>query len=128
MEEESDGNLARFGRRSIGLLVLLSGVVFMVLVAGWSAVQVLEAMHSGQRTRAALLGGGALVVLAAWLRVMAVNWRAAVTEDPDPPILPADADDATGVWGVGGPAMREPGNTGTWPQRNFDRRYEQGDR
>jgi len=128
MEEESDGLPERLGQRSVRLLVLGSGIVFMVLVAGWGAVQVLQAIHTGQTARATLLGGGALVVLAAWLRIMAVNWRAAVSDEPDPPIMPADADDGTGVWGVGGPAMREPGNTGTWPRRNFDRRYEQGDR
>ena len=35
--------------------------------------------------------------------------------------------DQTGIWGVGGPSMREPGSTGVWPARRVDRRYEDRD-
>jgi hypothetical protein len=45
--------------------------------------------------------------------------------DRDAPFTPPDADEGTGIWGVGGPAMREPGSTGTWPSRSIDRRYEE---
>ena len=124
VSDESHGLVERYGARSVRLLVLISGVIFMVLVAAWAIVQLLGALHTGHRWRAAWVGGAAAVVFIVWLRVMAVNWRAGLAADLDPPTLPADADEGTGVWGVGGPAMREPGNTGTWPRRIVDRRYE----
>jgi hypothetical protein len=125
VSEDSHGLIERYGPRSVQLLVLVSGVLFIVLVAAWAIVQLLGAVHSGHRWRALWVGVGAAVVFIVWLRVMAVNWRVALAPDLDPPTLPADADEGSGVWGVGGPAMREPGNTGTWPRRIVDRRYDE---
>ena len=121
----------RWGRRSIQLLVLASGVLLMVLVTGWMVVKILVLLRSGYSLRAALLGATLLLVFLVWLQVMSLNWQAARNSesagdsDSDDPFTPPDADDGTGIWGVGGPAMREPGNTGTWPSRIVDRRYEE---
>ncbi len=121
----------RWGRRSIQLLVLASGMLFMVLVTGWTVVKILTLSRSGFSVRAALLSAALLVVFLVWLQVMSLNWRAVrereSARDSEEPFTPPDADEGTGIWGVGGPAMREPGNTGTWPRRAIDRRYEEPD-
>ena len=120
----------RLGRHSMRLLVLASGMVFMVLVAGWAVVRIMAWLRSDLGMRAALLGFALVLVFGLWLRVMSLNWRALRDDDDaaeDVPVTPADADDGTGIWGVGGPAMREPGNTGTWPRRIVDRRYRDDD-
>ena len=119
----------RWGRRSMQLLVLASGMLFMVLVTGWTVVKILALSRSGYGLRAALLSAALLVVFLVWLQVMSLNWQvareSAGDRDSDEPFTPPDADEGTGIWGVGGPAMREPGNTGTWPRRVIDRRYEE---
>ena len=121
----------RWARRSIQLLVLASGMLFMVLVTGWTVVKILALSRSGYGLRAALLSAALLVVFLVWLQVMSLNWQAARDSesagdsDRDEPFTPPDADEGTGIWGVGGPAMREPGNTGTWPRRTIDRRYDE---
>jgi hypothetical protein len=119
----------RWARRGIQLLVLASGMLFMVLVTGWTVVKILALSRSGYGLRAALLSAALLVVFLVWLQVMSMNWRAARASDSagdsDEPFTPPDADEGTGIWGVGGPAMREPGSTGTWPRRVIDRRYEE---
>jgi len=98
-------------------------------VAGWTLVKVMTLLRSGLGVRATLLGLALLLVFFAWLRIMSLNWSAVQDDDPadDAPVTPADADEGTGIWGVGGPAMREPGNTGTWPRRVIDRRYDDND-
>jgi len=129
MTAEKHDFLERLGRRGIQLLVLASGMAFMVLVAGWTVVKVTTLLRSGLGLRATLLGLALLLVFFAWLRIMSLNWSA-VQEDEsgdDAPVTPADADEGTGIWGVGGPAMREPGHTGTWPRRVIDRRYDDND-
>ena len=121
----------RLGRHSLRLLVLASGMLFMVLVAGWTVVKIITLLRSDFGLRAALLSLALLLVFAVWLRVMSLNWQALRDDDDsaieDAPVTPADADEGTGIWGVGGPAMREPGNTGTWPRRIVDRRYDEND-
>jgi len=124
LSDAAHGPVNWYRPRRVRLLVLLSGLIFMVLVAAWAIVQVLGALHAGHRWQVAWMVGAAALVLVVWLRVMAVNWRAVRSPELEPPTLPADADEGTGVWGVGGPAMREPGTTGTWPRRVVDRRYE----
>ena len=50
---------------------------------------------------------GALRALGRWLRTRLARRQI------DPPVVRlADGSEDTGVWGVGGPAMREPGSTG----------------
>lgn len=122
----------RLGRRSVRLLVLGSGMFCMVLVAGWAVVRIMVLWRSDFGLRAALLALALLVVFVVWLRVMSLNWQALGDDEAraieQPPVTPPDADEGTGIWGVGGPAMREPGSTGTWPRRRIvDRRYDNND-
>jgi hypothetical protein len=125
MNATTPGLAERLGLRSARVAVLVSGLLFLILTTGWAAVQLLAAVRSGQGLRAVLIGAAALLTLAIWLRVMSVNWRAnARGEAPDD--APPELSDATGVWGVGGPSMRDPGTTGNWQRPLIDRRRHQG--
>jgi hypothetical protein len=129
MNTKSPWAVERFGRRGARLALIASGVVFMVLVGGWAGLEMASAWHAGRDARAAGIGFVALLLLATALRVMSVNWHAAL-HGPDSPdardsgaVMP-DNSEQTGIWGVGGPSMREPGSTGTWRPRIVDRRYD----
>ena len=131
MTADNNEVIGRLGRRSMRLLVLASGMFCMVLVAGWTVVRIMILWRSDLGVRATLLGLALLLVFGVWLRVMSLNWQAlgdaethAIEESP---VTVPDPDDGTGIWGVGGPAMREPGSTGTWPRRVIDRRYDNND-
>jgi len=52
-------------------------------------------------------GRGAAGVMARWMRAFGRGRRA-----PPTVLTGLDGNDASGIWGVGGPAMREPGSTG----------------
>ena len=122
VSSESPWVIERFGTRGARLALAVSGLLFMTLVGGWSALQIAAAWHRGQVLRGSLLAALALLLLLASLRVMVVNWRATRRADERPVVIP-DGSEQTGIWGVGGPAMREPGTTGVWPTRSTDRRY-----
>jgi hypothetical protein len=98
----------------------------MAVLAAWSVRGVSAMYQQGHPLRAACLAAAALLLLVLSMRVISLNWRAM---DPLAERLsaPPDGTDPTGNWGVGGPSRREPGSTGAWPTRNFDRRYEEGD-
>jgi hypothetical protein len=123
MGNDSSRPQAGTSRRLLRALWLALGVAMMALVGAWAAVMISDLMQSGHPLRAALLGGLALLLLVMGLLVAGAQWRG----PPPPrrrPVLPPDGGDQTGIWGVGGPSMREPGNTGNWPTRGVDRRYE----
>jgi hypothetical protein len=110
-------------RRLLRALRLSLGLAILALAGAWSAVEISDLMQSNHPLRAALLGGVTLLLLILGLLVAAAQWRG----KPPPrrrPMLPPDGGDQTGIWGVGGPSMREPGNTGNWATRKVDRRYE----
>lgn len=131
MTADSNRLVDRLGHRGVRLLVLGSGMFFMVLVAGWTVVRIMVLWRSEFEVRAALLALALLLVFGIWLRVMSLNWQALGDDEAHPiehaPVTPPDPDEGTGIWGVGGPAMREPGSTGTWPRRIIDRRYDNND-
>jgi energy-converting hydrogenase Eha subunit F len=102
---------------------LALGVALMVLVAGWAAVLISDMMQSGHPLRAAVLAVSTALLLVMGLVVAAAQWRGSGRPRKRPVIQP-EAGDPTGIWGVGGPSMREPGDTGNWPTRGVDRRYE----
>lgn len=110
-------------RRLLRALWLTLGLAALALVGAWAAVEISDLMQSGHPLRGALLGGATLLLLMLGLLVASAQWRG-----KEPPrrrtLAPPDAADQTGVWGVGGPSMREPGNTGNWSTRKVDRRYE----
>jgi len=122
VNSESPWVIERFGPRGARLALAVSGVLFIGLVGGWSALQIMAAWHRGQVLKGAVLALLALVLLLVSLRVMVLNWGATRASDERPVVIP-DGSEQTGIWGVGGPAMREPGSTGVWPARRIDRRY-----
>jgi len=123
MISESPWVVERFGQRWARLALICTGVVFVALIGGWAAASVASAWHDGHALRGLLEGAIALLLVTLSLRIMAVNWRA-MRPHGELPVVVADAPDQSGVWGVGGPSMREPGSTGAWPTRGIDRRYE----
>ena len=123
MISESPWVIDRFGQRWARLALLCTGVVFVALIVVWAAVSMAAAWRGGHVLPGLAQGAIALLLVTLSLRIMAVNWRATRPRG-DPPIVPADGADQSGVWGVGGPSMREPGSTGAWPMRGIDRRYE----
>lgn len=126
MSTESPWANERFGPRGARLALLTSGLIFMVLIGGWAGVEIAAAWHDGRSWRAAGLGLVALLLLLLALRIMSVNWRA-TRNPPDQPVPLPDGNEQTGIWGIGGPSMREPGSTGSWEPRIVDRRYESGE-
>lgn len=110
------------GRRAVRLLGLAIGVASMAAMGAWAAVTSVAMMQAGHPLRGALLGVATLLLLLVGLLVAAAQWRRA--RESARPLVPSDGSDQTGIWGVGGPSMREPGTTGNWPARRVDRRYE----
>jgi hypothetical protein len=123
MISESPWVVERFGQRWARLALICAGVVFVALIAIWAAVSVAAAWRGGHALRGMLDGVIAALLVTLSLRIMAVNWRATRPRGDDP-LVTADSADQSGVWGVGGPSMREPGSTGVWPARGTNRRYE----
>jgi hypothetical protein len=111
------------GRRAARLAWLAFAVAIMALIGAWAAVEVVAMMQAGHPLRGAALAMGAVFLMLLGLLVTAAQWRG-TSRPGEPPILPPDGSDQTGIWGVGGPSMREPGSTGNWPARHVDRRYE----
>jgi hypothetical protein len=99
--------------------------VFILLLGGWSAFAIVAALRTGLGLRAILIGLGSVLLLLVALRVMSLNWW--VTRAQSAPPASPDGNDQTGIWGVGGPAMREPGTTGVYRAPVADRRYENRD-
>ena len=123
MISESPWVVERFGQRWARLALICIGVVFVALICIWAAANVVAAWRGGHTLRALADGAIAALLVTLSLRIMTVNWRA-TRPSGDSPIATADSADQSGVWGVGGPSMREPGSTGAWPMRGIDRRYE----
>ena len=122
MISESPWVIERFGVRGARAALVISGVLFIALLGTWAGIEIRAAWLAGHTLKGALLGLGALLLLLLSMRIMVVNWRA-TRPDSDPPVTLPDGNEQTGVWGVGGPSMREPGSTGAWPMRHVDRRY-----
>jgi hypothetical protein len=108
--------------RAVRLAWLAFAVAIMALIGAWAAVKVAAMMQAGHPLRGAALAIGTLLLMLLGLLVAAAQWRG-ISRSGEPPILPSDGSDQTGIWGVGGPSMREPGSTGSWPARRVDRRY-----
>ncbi|HLQ12262.1 MAG TPA: hypothetical protein VK130_03295 [Steroidobacteraceae bacterium] len=125
MSTEPPRILQRFGARGARVALIGSATVFLVLLGAWSAHEILAALRAGLAMRGILIGLGSLLLLLVALRVMSLNWW--VTRPIDAPWAPPDPNEQTGIWGVGGPSMREPGTTGVYRAPIADRRYENRD-
>ena len=122
MSDEPPWIVQRFGARGARLALLGSCGVFVVLLGGWAAYAIMAALRAGLALRAIVTGLGTFLLLLLALRVMRLNWQATRTRAPPP-----EGSEPTGVWGVGGPSMREPGSTGVYRAPIADRRYENRD-
>ena len=111
-----------------GVRVVLAGVgvLVMAVLAAWSLVGIVPMFQQGHALLATFLAIVMMVFLSVSISVFVVYWRA-TDASAERPVVPADSGDQTGIWGVGGPSMREPGSTGVWPARRVDRRYEDRD-
>jgi len=125
MSTEPHRILQRFGARGARVALLGTGAVFVALLGAWSAYEISAALRAGLALRGILIGLGSLLLLLVALRAMSLNWW--VTRVSDPPLAPPDVSEQTGIWGVGGPSMREPGTTGVYRAPIADRRYENRD-
>jgi hypothetical protein len=103
-----------------------TGAAFMVLIGGGAGYAIVRALRAGLTLRALLIALGAVLLLLFLLRAMSLNRRATRAPGTHPGDDPG-AGEPTGVWGVGGPAMREPGTTGVYRGPGVDRRYENRD-
>jgi hypothetical protein len=121
MSSESPWVLERFGSRWARLALIISGVIFIALICGWAAVGVAGAWRTGHHFKALSDAAIALLLVLLAVRIMAVNWRATRAGKEQSVGLP-EGNEQTGIWGVGGPSMREPGLTGIFPSRGPDRR------
>jgi hypothetical protein len=126
MSESSNSATRRTGPRGVRLALAGSAVVFVGLLGAWAVMGIIAVFEAGHPLRGAFLALAALLLLLLSMRVISMNWRA-VDDSAERPSAPSDGGDQTGIWGVGGPSMREPGSTGGWRVRNFDRRYENRD-
>lgn len=109
------GWVERFGPRGAKLAILVSGFLYVVLIVGGASLILLDGWQGGHVWRSLFIGALAVVALLIWLRIVMTNWRAIDSRfDPRdiPPVAPDGTGEDTGIWGVGGPAMREPGSTG----------------
>ena len=121
MASESPWVLERFGSRWARFALIVVGVAFVALICGWAAFSVAGAWRGGHPVKALADAVIALLLVSLSLRIMAVNWRATRTAEAAQAVLP-DGNEQTGVWGVGGPSMREPGSTGVFlSRRSTDR-------
>src|SRR5579862_9910920 len=111
MTDEFDSAAATRGLHGVRLALVSSGVVFMLLLGILAVIEIVAMLQRGRTLSGVVLALAGLLVL--WLagRVIAMNWHA-VHRSAQPPGLLPDGSDQTGVWGVGGPSMREPGSTG----------------
>jgi len=112
------------GRRAVRLVGLAFAVAIMALIGAWAAVEVVALMQAGHPLRGAALAMGTMFLMLLSLLVAASEWRGTPGSGEQRPALPTDGSDQTGIWGVGGPSMREPGTTGSWSAPRVDRRYE----
>ena len=123
MARKSTRRASGSGRRALRLAWLAFAVAIMALVGAWAAVEVVALMQAGHPLRGAALAMGTMFLMVLGLLVAASEWRGTPGSGKRP-ALPTDGSDQTGIWGVGGPSMREPGTTGNWRAPRVDRRYE----
>ena len=121
MSSESPWVLERFGSRWARLALIVLGALFIALICSWAAFSVAGAWRAAHTLKALADAAIALLLVLIALRIMAVNWRATRAQHEQPAVLP-DGNEQTGIWGVGGPSMREPGSTGVFlSRRSSDR-------
>jgi hypothetical protein len=89
---------------------MLLGLLYVGFVGGASAVLITHGLRAGLWLRPILVAAFAVLALGLWVRIWLINWRSLQSDWP--PVRPED----TGIWGVGGPGIRQPGATGVFPK------------
>jgi cytochrome c biogenesis protein CcdA len=96
----------RVRRRNIGMLLLSLLMLFFICVVG--ALLMVDALHTDRRMAASATGLLSLIALLLWMRIVRNRWLLLRLQNT----APIASSEETGIWGVGGPGMRNPTVTG----------------
>ena len=94
-------------RRNIWLLLLSLLMLLFIGVVG--ALLMVDALHGDRKLAASATGVLSLIALCLWLRIVRNRWLLLRLQGPA--AVPSSSEE-TGIWGVGGPSMRNPTVTG----------------
>jgi hypothetical protein len=97
---------ARLRRRNLGMLLLSLLMLFFICVVG--ALLMVDALHGDRKLAASATGVLSLIALGLWMRVVRNRWLLLRLHSP----IGVPSSEETGIWGVGGPGMRNPTMTG----------------
>jgi hypothetical protein len=100
--------IEHFGPRRTRQALVAATLLCVLLLIGLAALLLRQGEHWQRWVRIGLIGMLALLALWLWMRVLRIQWARLRVESADP----GPANEDTGIWGVGGPGMRTPGNTG----------------
>ncbi len=98
---------ARVRRRNLGMLLLSLLMLFFICVVG--ALLMVDALHGDRKLAASATGVLSLIALGLWMRVVRNRWLLLRLQTVTG-VVPSSEE--TGIWGVGGPGMRNPTMTG----------------
>jgi hypothetical protein len=127
MQTRTQGLIERWGPRRAKYVVLTLALLSLIIIVGVGALLIIDALRAGRDLQAVGIAVLALIALLLWMRVARNRWASVSVQT----IADAAASEETGVWGVGGPAMRTPGSTGIYGpfpnrrQAEHDRREDQ---
>jgi hypothetical protein len=100
--------IERRGPRRARQALVVATALYVAMILGAAVLLLRQADAWERRLRIGLVAVLALVALWLWLRLLREQWgRLRVESQGTQP----ESEDS-GVWGVGGPGMRVPGNTG----------------
>jgi len=100
--------LERSGPRRARQALILATALYLALMFAAATLLLRQGEAWERKLRAGLIALLALIGLWLWMRLLRVQWSRLRVETPG--AQPENED--SGVWGVGGPGMRTPGNTG----------------
>lgn len=109
-----------FGAAGARRAWILIGVLYVALVSASGLVMLMRAIREDRGFRSSLIIVVVLVALALWLRIWVINWRSLQMD------WPRIRTEETGIWGVGGPGIRQPGATGVFPRAKISDDEEPG--
>jgi hypothetical protein len=111
--------LERCGPRRARLVLVIATALYVSVMIGAAVLLLRQGEAWERRLRIGLVALLALIALWLWMRLLHRQWLRLRVETP----VAAPGSDDSGVWGVGGPGMRVPGNTGLTripPRRRAD--------
>jgi hypothetical protein len=108
MAGQFDAIRERNGTRRRHVFMLLLSLLGLLFIGVVGALLMVDALHFDRRLAASATGVLSLVALGLWLRIVRHRWL--LLRIQGAPAIPANEE--TGIWGVGGPGMRNPTVTG----------------